>query len=102
MRSKGRAMRTVEWRDGSVRMIDQRQIPWKLEFVDLPDHHSVAAAITNMTVRGAPAIGAAAGFGLALAARHSPAATVEGLLEDLRQAAKILKDARPTAVNLAW
>ena len=98
-------MRTLEWRDGdppAVRMIDQKQIPWRLERVDLYTYEQVATAITDMTVRGAPAIGAAAAFGLALAARQSNAETVDGLFTDLQQAARILKAARPTAVNLAW
>ncbi len=95
-------MRTVEWQDGKVRMIDQKQIPWKLEFVDLPDYQSVATAITDMTVRGAPAIGASAAFGMALAARQSKAQTMAALLADLQEAARVLKAARPTAVNLAW
>lgn len=95
-------MRTVEWVNGMVRMIDQKVIPWKLAYVDLPDYQAVAAAITDMTVRGAPAIGAAAGFGLALAARQSPASTLDGLWADIETAAKHLKAARPTAVNLAW
>jgi methylthioribose-1-phosphate isomerase len=95
-------MRTVEWVNGVVRMVDQKQIPWKLERVDLPDYQAVAAAITDMTVRGAPAIGASAAFGLALAARQSSARTPEGLIADLHGAAQVLKAARPTAVNLAW
>lgn len=95
-------MRTVEWYDGNVRMIDQKKIPWELSLVDLPDYRAVAAAIKDMTVRGAPAIGASAAFGMALAAHHSPATTVDGLIVDLRDAAAHLKAARPTAVNLAW
>jgi len=95
-------MRTVEWHDGNVRMIDQKQIPWKLEVVDLPDYQSVAAAITDMTVRGAPAIGASAAFGMALAARQSKAQTIAALVADLQEAARVLKAARPTAVNLGW
>ncbi len=99
-------MRTVEWHDDGVkavvRMIDQKQIPWKLEMVDLPDCQSVAAAITDMTVRGAPAIGASAAFGLALAAKQSTADSASVLMEELQQAAEMLKAARPTAVNLAW
>src|SRR4030095_13439351 len=63
---------------------------------------AVAAAITDMTVRGAPAIGAAAGVGLALAAQQSAARQVPALLDDLKEAADILKASRPTAVNLAW
>jgi methylthioribose-1-phosphate isomerase len=95
-------MRTVEWHNEKVRMIDQKKIPWELAFVDLPDYQSVAAAITDMTVRGAPAIGASAAFGLALAARQSSATNTENLLTDLQEAARVLKAARPTAVNLAW
>lgn len=99
-------MRTVEWyQQGGlvgVRMIDQRKLPWELAFVHLPDYHAVAEAIRDMTVRGAPAIGASAAFGMALAALRSQAATRDALLSDLRQAAQVLKRARPTAVNLAW
>jgi methylthioribose-1-phosphate isomerase len=95
-------MRTVEWHNGHVRMIDQKKIPWELVVVDLQDYQAVAAAITDMTVRGAPAIGAAAGFGLALAAQQSAARQVPALLDDLKEAADILKASRPTAVNLAW
>ncbi|MEP6989094.1 MAG: S-methyl-5-thioribose-1-phosphate isomerase [Chloroflexota bacterium] len=95
-------MRTVEWHDGIVRMIDQKALPWKMEVVDLPSYQAVAAAITDMTVRGAPAIGASAAFGMALAAKQSKASSVEGLLDDLGEAAVVLKAARPTAVNLAW
>ncbi|MCU0463330.1 MAG: S-methyl-5-thioribose-1-phosphate isomerase [Anaerolineae bacterium] len=95
-------MRTVFWADGVVRMIDQKQIPWALEVVDLHDHHAVAAAITDMTVRGAPAIGASAAFGMALAAHTSGAQTVAELQAELNGAGAVLKAARPTAVNLMW
>ena len=95
-------MRTVEWQDGTVLLIDQKALPWKLEQVELRDYRAVASAITDMTVRGAPAIGATAAFGLALAVQQSPATTFTDLLADLEQAAQVLKDARPTAVNLAW
>ncbi|MEQ8677417.1 MAG: S-methyl-5-thioribose-1-phosphate isomerase [Aggregatilineales bacterium] len=95
-------MRTVEWFDGNVRMIDQKKIPWELAQVDLSDYQSVAAAITDMTVRGAPAIGASAAFGMAIAASKSTAMTSGSLLDELSRAADVLKAARPTAVNLAW
>ena len=62
----------------------------------------MAHAITDMVVRGAPAIGAAAAFGLALAGYESAASSTDDLLTDLQAAAAILKAARPTAVNLAW
>lgn len=95
-------MRTVEWDRGAVKMIDQRKLPWTLEFARLETAEALAESIRNMTVRGAPAIGAAAGFGMALAARQSAAATVDELLQDLRDYAELFKRARPTAVNLAW
>ncbi len=95
-------MRTVDWHNDHVRMIDQKRIPWALEQVEYDDYRAVAGGITDMTVRGAPAIGAAAAFGLALAARQSNATTVDSLIADLKLAASVLKAARPTAVNLAW
>ncbi len=93
-------MRTVEWHEGSVRMIDQRQLPWELAVVDYSDYREVARAITDMVVRGAPAIGAAAGFGMALAAQQSTASDEAALMNDLEEAALVMKNARPTAVNL--
>lgn len=97
-------MRTVYWDydRGTVRLIDQRQLPWQLQIAEFDDYRQVAQAITEMYVRGAPAIGAAAAFGLALAARQSDATSRPLLLADLRDAAVTLLAARPTAVNLAW
>ncbi len=95
-------MRSVEWADGAVNMIDQRALPWRLEFARLESAAAVAESIANMTVRGAPAIGASAAFGMALAARHSPANSIDALIDDLRRAGDLLKRSRPTAVNLAW
>jgi methylthioribose-1-phosphate isomerase len=83
-------------------MIDQRILPGRFEIVSFRDHISVARAIKEMVVRGAPAIGAAAAFGLALAAYESTAASGQTLWEDLQAASLTLKAARPTAVNLAW
>ena len=95
-------MRTIEMHDNVVRMIDQRKLPGAVEIVECHDYRAVAQAIREMTIRGAPAIGAAAAFGLALAARESDAATREELLLDLNDAAQILRATRPTAVNLKW
>ena len=97
-------MRTVFWDydNHSVKMIDQRQLPWQFIIADFTDYHEVARAITEMYVRGAPAIGAAAGFGMALAAQQSTATDRLTLIADLENAAKVLNAARPTAVNLAW
>ncbi|MDX9991791.1 MAG: S-methyl-5-thioribose-1-phosphate isomerase [Anaerolineales bacterium] len=97
-------MRTVFWNPdkNSLEMIDQRRLPESLEIVSYRTHREVAEAIRGMVVRGAPAIGAAAAFGLALAGYESPAQTPRSLLADLSAAASTLKSARPTAVNLAW
>ncbi|MCX7840286.1 MAG: S-methyl-5-thioribose-1-phosphate isomerase [Anaerolineae bacterium] len=95
-------MRTIEMIDGVVKLIDQRQLPHRLEIVECRDYRTLAEAIRDMTIRGAPAIGAAAAFGLALAARASHATTRDDLLRDLEAAATILRATRPTAVNLMW
>ncbi len=97
-------MRTVYWdyETDTVKMIDQRQLPWTFAVAEFDDYQEVARAITEMYVRGAPAIGATAGFGMALAARQSAATNREALLADLDTAAATLNAARPTAVNLAW
>ena len=95
-------MRTVFWESNVLKLIDQRRLPGSLEVIALKTHIEVAEAIQNMTVRGAPAIGAAAAFGLALAAKESRAHSVEMFIADIESAAFTLKASRPTAVNLAW
>jgi methylthioribose-1-phosphate isomerase len=94
--------RTVSWSDGKLELIDQRRLPAVLEIASFSRCSEVANAIREMVVRGAPAIGAAAGFGLALAAQESSAATAAELMVDLRRAAATLRAARPTAQNLGW
>ncbi len=95
-------MRSVFWEDNQLKMIDQRILPARFEIVAYRSHREVAQAIKDMVVRGAPAIGAAAAFGLALAGYESASASTRELLADLQAAANTLKAARPTAVNLAW
>lgn len=95
-------MRSVEWLDGKVRMIDQRLLPLEFRQVEYEDYHDVAQAIKTMVIRGAPAIGAAAAFGMALAAHQSEAQERDELLTDLQAAGDTLQAARPTAVNLSW
>lgn len=94
--------RSVEWRKGVVRLIDQNALPWELRYVECKSPEEVARAIRDMTVRGAPAIGVAAAMGIALAAYHSNARDLEGLLKDVEEAARVLSKARPTARNLFW
>ncbi len=97
-------MRTVEWsaEKRALQLIDQRLLPAEFKLVYCHTYQETAEAIRTMVVRGAPAIGAAAAFGLALAGFQSQADTLPDLLHDLQQAAEVLAQARPTAVNLQW
>jgi methylthioribose-1-phosphate isomerase len=83
-------------------MIDQRLLPTTFQMLECEGYTEVAEAIRNMAIRGAPAIGAAAALGMALAARQSEATDRDELLSDLHAAAETLRAARPTAVNLSW
>ncbi len=94
--------RTVFWQDGQVCLIDQRKLPDSFEIARCQTYAQVAEAIRTMVVRGAPAIGAAAAFGMALAAYQSAAQERQALYADLQHAAEALCKARPTAVNLSW
>ena len=95
-------LRTIEWKNNSVVMIDQTKLPSELVFVKYTDYKDVAEAIRTLVVRGAPAIGVSGAFGMALAALQSSSESVESLLSDLEKAKKILFETRPTAVNLSW
>lgn len=95
-------MRTLELRDGVVRMIDQRLLPGQVVYVEIRDYATVARSIQEMWVRGAPAIGAAGGFGLALAALASTATTSDAFLAEMDRVGQELYQTRPTAVNLGW
>ena len=92
---------TVAWEDGAVVMIDQRRLPLEQVFVRCRDHHEVAAAIREMVVRGAPAIGVTAALGLALGVRttRSEGGALQAEWSDM---CSVLAAARPTAVNLFW
>ena len=95
-------MRTVEYHDGTVVLIDQTKLPHVLERIVCRTAAEVAQAIKVMQVRGAPAIGVAAAGGLALAACETDAETSGALLVHLDAAAATLAATRPTAVNLRW
>src|SRR3972149_6354291 len=95
-------MRTIEWRDGTVITIDQTRLPHETVTLKIKTIDEMAEAIRNMRIRGAPLLGAAAAFGLALTACHSKANCTSELLAELEESAKTLKSTRPTAVNLSW
>ena len=95
-------LKTVEWKNNSVIMIDQTKLPNTLEYVIYTDYNQVADAIRTLVVRGAPAIGISGAFGLALAVLQSNAIEKKELISYLEKAKNILFETRPTAVNLVW
>ncbi len=97
-------MRTVTWdaEGPAVQLIDQQLLPGEVRVLRLRDPAEVAAAIRDMRVRGAPAIGATAAYGLALAGMISRATDTGALWGEVEAAATALRESRPTAVNLAW
>ncbi len=95
-------MRTIEWKDGTVITIDQSKLPNETLVLKLKNCGEVASAIKEMKMRGAPLLGAAAAYGLALSAFHSTAANREDLMEEIEKSAETLRKTRPTAVNLFW
>jgi methylthioribose-1-phosphate isomerase len=94
--------RTIEWRDGIVTTIDQTRLPHETVILEMRNCGEVAEAIKTMKIRGAPLLGAAAAFALALTAYNSKGKSKEELINELEKAAKILKSTRPTGVNLFW
>jgi len=93
---------TLRWREGKLELLDQRLLPTRVEFVACASAQEVAGAIRGMVIRGAPAIGCAAAYGIALeAARLKDAAPAE-FASGMEQAFQALAAARPTAVNLFW
>jgi methylthioribose-1-phosphate isomerase len=96
-------MRTVDLQAGSVELIDQTALPDSVKIIECRDIDEIVDAIRTMKVRGAPAIGAAAAFGMVLSARrYLYRDNPEMFLVHLQQMGDLLKSARPTAVNLAW
>jgi len=94
-------MRTVSWENGQVVLIDQTRLPHSYELIKTSDVSRVAEAIRTMEVRGAPAIGVTAAYGMALAALQAPPGE-EALRAALKDAYGILSTTRPTATNLFW
>jgi len=92
----------IEWLGDRIRIIDQTELPHKEVFLDLHDYHEVADAIKKLRIRGAPDIGVAAAYGLALGAQSIEASSKEQFLAKLRPVSKTLASSRPTAVNLFW
>ncbi len=92
----------IRFHDDSLELLDQRLLPGEETWIRYEDENAVAVAIREMVVRGAPAIGITAAYGLALSARRARALEPEGFAEALVEAGRTLEAARPTAVNLTW
>ncbi|WP_369944303.1 S-methyl-5-thioribose-1-phosphate isomerase [Xanthomonas medicagonis] len=95
-------IRPILWTGDALELLDQRKLPFVVEHVRCTDSDQVAEAIHTLAVRGAPAIGIAAGWGVVLAARDLQADDGAQALAKLEPALQRLNAARPTAVNLAW
>lgn len=95
-------MRMIKWQNGTVITPDQTKLPLQEVTLKINSVDQMAEAIKVLRVRGAPLLGAAAGFGIALAAYHSTATSREKLLVELENAGALIKRQRPTAVNLFW
>ena len=99
-----KTVETLEWRDrdACLLLIDQTLLPHQFEIIECTTYQQVGEAIRQMRVRGAPAIGVTAAYGMALAALYSRAEDTSSFLADLNVAADFLRQTRPTAVNLGW
>lgn len=93
---------TIAWVDKKLRLIDQRVLPFETKYNDYTKAKDVADAIGSMVTRGAPAIGISAAYGLALTALNTKAADIESLKAEIEADAEILRQSRPTAMNLFW
>jgi methylthioribose-1-phosphate isomerase len=95
-------IRTIEWTDEGVVMIDQRRLPTEELYLVFKTHEEVAVAIEDMVIRGAPAIGVAAAMGIALGMKNSKASSGEDFEREFRNVCSRMLSTRPTAVNLFW
>jgi methylthioribose-1-phosphate isomerase len=97
-------MRTIDWdyEKNNIIMIDQTLLPAEYRIIECITIDSLCEAIISLRVRGAPALGAAGGFGVALSAFRSNASSLDALIKNIENAGKTLIATRPTAVNLSW
>lgn len=95
-------IKTVEWTNEGIRMLDQRLLPGEEKYLMLRSYEEVAEAIKKMVIRGAPAIGVSAAMGLALGASQSVGMSVADLEDDFDYMSQVMSQTRPTAVNLFW
>jgi methylthioribose-1-phosphate isomerase len=102
MTQQNQAVETLRWRDGKLEMIDQRVLPARFEYLAYTSATEIAEGIHSMVVRGAPAIGCAAAYGVALEALRQRNASPADFAVGMDKAFDVLAASRPTAVNLFW
>ena len=95
-------MKCIEWKENYIKMIDQTKLPAKLEWIECRDINTLGEAIKRLSIRGAPALGVAAGMGMALASLVSKAKSLEEMKAELKETSSYIASTRPTAVNLFW
>ena len=95
-------VKTIEWKDNKVLMLDQSRLPHEVIYVECTDYHKVAEGIRKLWIRGAPAIGIAAAMGIALGAQEIIAGNFDELVEEMQPIFNTLLGTRPTAVNIHW
>ncbi len=93
---------SIAWHNGKVRILDQTRLPEELVMLEISDHHGVIRAIQGMSIRGAPAIGIAAAFGVVLSVWQASESDRPAFFEQANQAMAALRKTRPTAKNLSW
>ncbi len=95
-------MRTIRWDSGTITTVDQTLLPVEYRAIECKTVHTLCEAIVSLRIRGAPALGAAGGYGVALAAHTSTASTLSELMRDLENESDRIRKTRPTAINLTW
>ncbi len=95
-------IKTIEWKNGKVSMLDQSKLPHEVIYIECADYHKVAEGIKKLWIRGAPAIGIAAAMGIALGAQEISASNFDELVEGMQPIFNTLLGTRPTAVNIHW
>jgi len=95
-------VKTIEWKNGKVLMLDQSRLPLEVRFVECNDYRKVAEGIKKLWIRGAPAIGIAAAMGIAMGAQDIKAANASDFMKKLEPIMKVILSTRPTAVNIKW
>ncbi len=95
-------LKSIEWKDGRVFILDQSLLPHRIEYIECNDYPEVAEAIKTLKIRGAPAIGIAAAMGVAIGAERLKVETRSEFLKSLNSIIEVMLRTRPTAVNIRW